>query len=443
MLKVNDLITVTAEEYTNAEVIAHYNDYAVFVPQMIVGEQAKVKVNYVKRNVAYADVVEILQPSAFRTNPPCKHFGECGGCSLMHMDYSQQLLFKQNKVVQNLKKIGNLCLDVLPCYPSPNTLNYRNKLSLPVRGSVGNCVIGMYKKNSHDIVPLDDCLLGEWSNVLVKVVKKYLDDNKIPPYNEGNFKGVVRHLVARYVDEQLLVVIVSNGSFNYKTDTLVAELKKHFSSFGLFINTNTSKNNVILGNQTKHVYGLKYIDGTHNGIKYHLRPTSFFQVNNQVKDAIYSQVKQLLDVSKTQVLIDCFSGIGILTNALASPNYKTYGVEIEPSAVDDANEATKLNNTQITNMLGDAKVVLPQLAKQNQDKILSLVVDPPRKGLGEMCQTLLDVSFNNIVYVSCDSATLARDLSILSQKYNINFVKPYDMFPQTDQVETVVSMSLK
>lgn len=444
MLKQNDKITYVAQGYANAETVGQYDDYTVFVGGLIVGESAIVKITYVKRNVAYGEVVQVLTPSPSRVTPQCRHYGTCGGCSLMHMSYDEQLKFKTNKVATNIKKIAKLDVKVHNCVPSTLTFGYRNKLSLPVSGRVGNVKIGMYQRGSHNVVDMDDCLLGgAWSQKLTAIFRKYLNENKIPPYNEKTFKGVVRHLVARYVDGQLLVTIVSNGEFTYDLQPLICDLQQKFDHFGLFVNVNTYKNNVILGKTTKHVFGITHIQGEHFGVKFCLKPDSFFQVNNGVKDAIYQKAKQLLQVGNTQVLIDCFSGIGILTNALASTNYQTYALEIVPSAVDDANKMKILNNSpNVTNVCGDVNVELPKLTAKHADKTITMVVDPPRKGLGEnICNTILNANVDNVVYVSCDSATLARDLAQLSAKYDVTFVQPYDMFPNTDQVETIVCLT--
>ena len=443
MLKQNDKVEYVALSYADCETVGKVEETTVFVPQMIVGEKAVVKVNYAKHNVAHATVEKLLTASPLRQTPPCKHFGKCGGCALMHMDYAEQLLFKQNKVKNNLKKIGGLDFDVLPTVPSPKTLGYRNKLSLPVRGKIGDVKIGMYQKGSHNVVDMPNCMLGgSWSCTLVQLFRKYLNENKIAPYNEKNFSGQVRHLVARYVDGQLLVTVVSNGKWKQNLQPFVALLRQNFEKFGLFVNENEQKNNVILGAKTYCVCGLEHIESTHLNTKFLLQPDSFFQVNDNVKDAIYAKVKQLLNVSQTQVLVDCFSGVGILTNVLASPNYQTYAVEIVPQAVEDAKQNAILNNSpNITNVCGDANVELPKLTREHRDKTLSLVVDPPRKGLGErLCDTILKARFDNIVYISCDSATLARDLKQLCTAYCVDYVQPWDMFPQTAEVETVVHL---
>lgn len=443
MLNVNDRIEYTAEAYADCETVGRAEDTTLFVPRMIVGEKAVVKVNYVKKNVACATAERLLTVSALRRKPPCRHFGECGGCALMHMDYAEQLRVKQTKVRNNLKKIGGIEVNVMPAVPSPKILEYRNKLSLPVRGKAGSVRIGMYKKGSHEVVDMSDCLLGgEWSRVLIRIFRKYINDGKIMPYNEKNFSGQVRHLVARYVDGQLSVIVVSNGKWKADLQPFISLLRQNYDSFGLFVNENDQKNNVILGAETYRVCGSEYIRGNHLSTEFILQPESFFQVNDGVKDAIYSRVKYLLDVSRTQVLVDCFSGVGILTNILASADYITYAVEIVPQSVEDAEQNARLNNSpNIINVCGDADEKLPELADANRGKTLSLVVDPPRKGLGRsLCETILNARFDNIVYISCDSATLARDLSQLCEAYDVESVQPFDMFPQTAEVETLVHL---
>ncbi|MCM1289495.1 MAG: 23S rRNA (uracil(1939)-C(5))-methyltransferase RlmD [Corallococcus sp.] len=446
MLKQNDTIKYVAQGYSNAETVGAVDDTTVFVPFLIEGEEALVRVNYAKRGVAYADAVQLLRASDLRQNPPCPIFGVCGGCSLMHMQYSEQLVFKRNKVEQNLRKIAGYDGKVLPCMPSDEILGYRNKLSLPVRGSVGNVKIGLYKKGSHDVVEVNDCLLGgDWCKTLTGLFAQFANDQKLIPYNEQTFSGQIRHLVARYVDGQLLVTVVTNCNQKIDFAPFVDLLQRHFPHFGLFQNINCHKNNVILGNETHHVFGLRHIESEHLGVKFRLAADSFFQVNDGVKNAVYGKVRELLDVSRTEVLIDCFSGVGILTNVLANIRYLTYGVEIVSSAVSDANDNAALNGAEnVFNICGDANVELPKLARKYRGKTMSLVVDPPRKGLGEkICQTVADAAFDNIVYISCDSATLARDLKILSKFYLIDYVQPWDMFPQTAEVETLVHLKRK
>ncbi len=443
MLKVNDIVTYTAQGYSNSETVGTVDGYTLFVPLLIVGEVARVRVDYIKKNVAYATVTELLRRSPARILPPCPYFGKCGGCALAHLSYSEQLIFKQNKVANNLRKLGKLNVDVRPCVPSPQIWGYRNKLSLPVRGRQGAVKLGMFERNSHNVVETTRCPLGgDWAAALTSIFTEYCNNNGIVPYNERDFSGVVRHLTARFVEGQLLVTVVSNGEFNYDLRPLERALSHSFDRFGLFINVNTARNNVILGKETHYVCGLHYIEGEHLGVKFRLCPDSFFQVNDGVKDLIYAKAKELLDTSQTQVLVDCFSGIGVLTNVLASERFDSYAIEIEPSAVRDADDLARLNNTpRLTNVCGDVTVELPKIVASNVKKRFTIVVDPPRKGLNEnICSTLKQASPNSIVYISCDSATLARDLAQLSDEYAVDYLEPYDMFPQTDQVETLIRL---
>ena len=444
--KVNDVITYTAEGYANSETVGRADGCTVFVPRLIVGEVAQVRIDYVKKNVAYATPVRIIKPSSARISPPCDSFGKCGGCTLAHIAYDKQLVFKQNKVANNLRKVGKLDVNVLPCVPSPRIWGYRNKLSLPVRGKRGAVKAGMFERNSHNVVETTRCPLGgDWAAELTSIFTSYCNDVGVEPYDERDFSGVARHLTARFVDGQLLATVVSNGEFNYDLRPLARALSDRFDRFGLFVNVNTARNNVILGKETRHICGLRYIEGEHLGVKFRLRPDSFFQINDDVKDLVYAKAKELLDTSQTQVLVDCFSGIGILTNVLASERFDSYAIEIEPSAVRDANDLARLNNTpRLTNVCGDVATELPKIVASNLDKRFTIVVDPPRKGWNEnICNTLKQAAPNSIVYISCDSATLARDLSMLSDMYDISYVEPYDMFPQTDQVETLVVLSHK
>lgn len=445
IMKVNDIVDFVAEDYGNAETVGVAGGVTVFVPFLCVGERAKVKINHVKGKVAYGDVVTVVERSPKREEPRCPYYGVCGGCSLMHMKYAEQLSFKQRKVQRNLTKIGKLDgVAVGRCVPSPHVFAYRNKLSLPVSGTVGNVKIGMYKRGTHEVVDMNNCLLGGlWSKKLVELFRDYLKQNEIAPYDEKTFSGEVRHIVARYIDGQLLAVVVSNGEFAHDLTEFYDTLSKNFDKVGLFVNINSGKNNVILGKITRHIAGLRYIESTHLGTTFRLRPDSFFQVNNEVKNAIYTQVRQMIDVADTEVLVDCFSGVGVLTNVLCSDAYDTYAVEIVPSAVKDADEMAALNHSpRLTNILGDANEVLPRLTAQNAGKRMTLVVDPPRKGLGEgICNTICKANFNNVAYISCDSATLARDLSMLSSRFEVLSATPYDMFPNTDQVETVVLLA--
>lgn len=445
LLKQGDLIEVTINSYgSNGEGVALKDEYIVFVPLTIAGETVSVRVTYVKKNICYAQLVKVIEPSQHRVVPKCRYFGKCGGCLLQHMDYEEQLEVKKGIVISNMKKIAGLELSDINVVGSPLQYGYRNKISLPVVGRRGNVVIGMYRSDSHDIVPCDGCdITGSWATELVALMKKFLDSNFIQPYNQRTFKGEIRHIVARYIDNQLLLTLVFNGETKRDFSKLCRLLDEKFSKWGLFVNINALKNNVIMGKTTYHIDGIDSIVSTDvNGVVFRLQPDSFFQVNDKVKDLLYSKARQLIASQGTEALVDCFSGVGLLTCAMCSPSYHTYAIEIVKEASEDAEVMRKLNNIDtLTNICGDVTQELPKVMEQCKGKKTVLLVDPPRKGLGEkICKTITDNMPDKVVYISCDNATLARDLTYLLPYYELKYIELYDLFPHTRHIETLVQL---
>ncbi len=443
-LKQGDKISLVINNLgTNAEGVGVYGDYTVFVPFALPGETVSCRVDFAKRNVAHATLLQVETSSSQRVQPSCNYYGKCGGCTLQHADFDTENAFKRNLVQGNLQKLGKLQLDVEPTIAGTRYA-YRNKISLPVGGKAGNVKIGMYKRGSHDIVAVNQCVLTDsWANDLIAIFTTYFNTIGAVPYNQQTFKGEIRHVTARFINGQLLATIVSNGAYKRSLAPLIKLLSDRFANFGLFINVNTLKNNVILGDVTQHVYGLKHITSTENGVTYQIQPDSFFQVNDEIKAQLYAHVKELVSSENPDVLIECFSGVGLLTAELVSDDYDTYAIEIVPSAVDDANAMKQANGiARLQNICGDVNVELPKLMHNLAGKNTVMVVDPPRKGVGEkICQLILDNPPQKLVYVSCDSATLARDLAILSQGYTVELVQPYNMFPNTAHVETLVCLT--
>lgn len=447
MVQQNDKFYVDIDSYgTNGEGVGKYEDYTVFVPFVNKGERALVVADYVKRNIIYATCLELSSRAACRTVAPCKYYGKCGGCQLQHMDYTEQLKLKHDIVANNLRKIGGIDCEVLPVVGSPLQYGYRNKISLPFGGKTGNVRIGMYRNNSHEIVDVDKCVLaGEWCDKLVSIVRQFVNDNRLPPYDERRHTGLVRHLVGRYIDNQLLVTLVTNGAVKCNLCPLYQSLCQTFDKVGLFVNINTAHNNVILGKTTQHLYGIKHIQSSRDGVTYFVQTDSFFQVNDKVKDMMYSKARELLYGQDTEVFVDCFSGVGLLTAAMYDSRYDSYSIEIQPSSVEDAEHLKAVNGfDRLTTICGDVTVELPKLMEKTQGKKTCMIVDPPRKGLGEtICNTLVANAPDRLVYISCDSATLARDLAMLSSVYDIQCVCPYDLFPNTRHVETLVLLVRK
>lgn len=431
---------------TRGEGIAKTADCAYFVPFCLSGEEAEVEIVRQKNGVAEGRAVRLVKTVNGRTKPKCGVFGKCGGCQLQHMSYQMQLDYKQNLVKNNLKKLGGVDFDVLPTVQSAKQYCYRNKLQIPFAKLGGRTVSGFYKNGSHSIVPTDSCPLQDgWADDLCRIVREFIDQNDISVYDERTKTGLVRHLVARYIDGQLLATIVVNGDSLPCLPKLQESLDKRFDRYGLFLNINKTRTNVILGKITTKLCGIDGIEGECMGVKYNLQPNSFFQVNDNIRQKIYEGAVSLLDVDGCDIVIDAFSGVGILSAVLAKSGKPVYGIEIVREAVDDADKLKKINGLDnMTNICADVNIKLKQLCSQNKDKKIALVLDPPRKGLDTMTKNaVLEAKPQSIVYISCNSATLARDIHDLSPLYRLAYCRPYDMFPQTSNVETLAQLTLK
>ena len=422
----------------NAEGIAKHEGAVVFVPFALVGEVVNVHIIYAKSKFYVGKITEIIKPSPHRTTPLCPHFKKCGGCHLQHLSYTEALNFKTTLVKNTLTKIGKLNVENLvePCVAS-TPYGYRNKFSFPV-GFNKVPFVGMYKENSHEIVKIENCHIQQpWAKPIIDVFNKFMLENNISVYNEQTKTGLVKHLVCRLEQNQLLVCVVTNGNALPNHQALVEALKPHFNTFGLMLNINTLNNNVILTNQYKHLYGIKTIKMFENGLNYEISLNSFMQVNTQIANQIYAEVQ---NVVKNEVVVNAFSGAGYLSGLICKTAKHVYGIEIVESSHQNAETLKQENNlTNLTNILGDVSEKLKTIKDYS-----FIVLDPPRKGCSkQVIETILNVKPKNILYISCGPATLARDLNLLSTHYTLNFVKPFDMFPQTHHVETLVSLTLK
>lgn len=431
---------------TDGEGIAKTDGLTCFVPFCLPDEEVEAQVVFKKGNIANCRLLRIKRSVNGRVKPKCRVFGICGGCRLQHASYDLQLKFKHDLVQNNLKKIGGVDFSVLPTVPSEKIYGYRNKLQIPVSVLNGKVVTGFFKRASHDVVPVDDCPLQEdWAKKLCAAVCRYAEENGVSVYDEKTKKGLLRHVVARYVDGQLLAVLVINGKELPHWQKLAAKLDGLFDKFGLFVNFNTTHTNVILGDVTKHLAGLDCIESQCCGVRYRLHPQSFFQVNDDVREKLYAAVAELVSRSGCGVAVDAFSGIGVMSGVLAKNCKTVVGIEIVKQAVADADELKKLNGLEnLHNICADVNETLGEICAKYNDEKTVLVVDPPRKGLDKTTrEAVLKARPNTIVYVSCDSATLARDVKDLSSAYQLVFCRPFDMFPQTPNVETLAMMKIK
>ena len=443
-LKKNDELDVIIDRLgINGEGIAAKNGKVIFIPYALPGEKVKVHIINDKNSFLIGKIVQIYNQSEDRCDAKCPYYQKCGGCDIQHIKYEKQLDLKRKIVEDTIKKIAKIDCKVNDVIASENQFRYRNKFAFPVQDDGGQIKIGMYQKNSHRVICIDDCLLqSENTKLILKLFSEYMTENKISAYNETTHKGIIKHIVVRENPSGfILTVVVTDKNFN-NFGPLIFKLKNHFNNFGIVKNVNKLGNNVIFGNIDENIYGVNELEFNEFKVKYAVDNRSFLQVNNEVKNKIYSKIIEV--VGNENYVIDAYSGAGLLSSILAKNCGNVYGVEIVKEATENANKLKKLNNlNNLTNINGDCAVIIPELIKkQNND--FTVVIDPPRKGIDKSVLDALTLALpSKIVYLSCNPATLARDLLTLKDYYNINFIQPYDMFPQTANVETLVSLSKK
>ena len=411
--------------------IGKVNPDTFFIPYSLPSEKIEATIINAKNRFTIGKVDKVINPSTDRVPAPCPYFEKCGGCSLQHLDYQKQLEFKTKLVKDTLKRFGNIETEVQPCISSQQW-RYRNKIALPA-----NSVLGMFRKNSHNIIKIDDCMITqEWVRPLLKIFNEYIKENNISLYDEQSKQGVIKNLVARSLNDQLLITAVITVNDLPCKDILVEKLKKQFPNFGLNININKLNNNVILSNSWKHIYGLKELKGNDFDVSYTVSNASFMQVNDEIKLAIYEKVLSL--ITEEETVIDSYSGAGLLSAITSKKAKRCYGIEIIKEATENANKLTKDNNIiNLNNINGDCGKELPSLIKRLENEQFTVVLDPPRKGCDKSVIEALSLSKpNKIIYISCSPDTLARDLKPLLENnlYKIQFVQPYDMFPNTPHV---------
>ena len=465
MLKKNEIITTTViNSGINGEGIAKVDGMTLFIPYALIGEKVVAKVILSKKNFAIAKLIEVLTPAEERIRPECKVFSRCGGCQLQHIKYCNQLKIKSQNVRDAFKKVAKLDPPVQQCIKSDFVYNYRNKLQLPVGEKDGSVVVGFYEKFTHNIIPIEDCPLHpDWASKLIAALRKFMAENNIPAYDERTGQGVVRHLVAREMTGCIMVTLVINGD-SLNCGSFEEELSSLFPCFGLYLNVNKEDTNVITGDRYIYVCGESKLKDSYNGLKIEAGPGSFMQINNSIKDKLYYKVLDQIRSEEEPLCIDAYSGTGILSALMAKHARKVYAIEIVKEAVEDAEHIKKINNLngKLENIHGDCTEKLPPLLAGLKDENAILVLDPPRKGCSkEIIRAILKNPPKKIIYISCNPATLARDIGMITgtldidsevmspdpskanDLYEITLVQPYDMFPQTKHVETVVLMSRK
>ena len=447
----------------NGEGIGKVDGYTLFIKDAVIGDTVEAKVMKAKKNYGYARLMEVIEPSPDRVAPKCSFARKCGGCQIQEMSYERQLVFKAQKVQDNLERIGGFSPQFLnrimePALGMDSPFGYRNKAQFPFgTDKEGNPVTGFYAGRTHDIIPNTDCALGVSVNrEILEIILNFMKKNKIPSYDEKTGKGLIRHVLIRYgfATREIMVCLVVNGREIPDAGELISGLSKIPGMTSITLSPNMHRTNVIMGDSVDVLWGGGYITDYIGGIKYQISPLSFYQVNPVQTENLYSLVLEYADLKGHETVWDMYCGIGTISIFLAQRARKVYGVEIIPQAIDDARENAKINGIEnVEFFVGRAEEVLPEWYQEHADageasagngaRADVVVVDPPRKGCDEtLLRTIMEMAPERVVYVSCDPATLARDLKYLcGQGYVLERVRAVDMFPETVHVETVVLLS--
>ena len=457
----NDIVTVEITDIgVSGEGIGHVDGYTLFIKDAVIGDVVEVKVMKAKKNYGYARLMKVITPSEYRIEPKCAFARRCGGCQIQEMSYDRQLVFKDQKIRGNLERIGGFTKDQIDTVMQPvvgmeHPFGYRNKAQFPFgTDKEGNPITGFYAGRTHDIIANTDCALGvEQNKEILEIILQYMRENKIKSYDEKTGKGLIRHALIRYgfKTKEIMVCLVVNGKKLPKAERLIEKLIQIEGMTSITISPNTRRDNVIMGDSYEILWGQGYITDYIGNVKYQISPLSFYQVNPGQTEKLYGLALEYADLKGDETVWDLYCGIGTISLFLAQKAKQVYGVEIVPQAIDDAKENAKINAIDNAEFfVGKAEEVLPEYYAEYEREHNGetahadvIVVDPPRKGCDEtLLETIVKMQPEKVVYVSCDSATLARDLKYLcANGYEIKMCRGVDQFPQSVHVETVVLLS--
>ena len=457
----NDIVTVEITDIgVSGEGIGHVDGYTLFIKDAVIGDVVEAKVMKAKKNYGYARLMKVVTSSEYRVEPKCAFARRCGGCQIQEMSYERQLVFKDQKIRGNLERIGGFTKEQIEAVMQPvvgmeHPFGYRNKAQFPFgTDKEGNPITGFYAGRTHDIIANTDCALGvEQNQEILEIILQYMRENKIKSYDEKAGKGLIRHALIRYgfKTKEIMVCLVVNGKKLPKAERLIEKLIQIEGMTSITISPNTRRDNVIMGDSYEILWGQGYITDYIGNVKYQISPLSFYQVNPVQTEKLYGLALEYADLKGDETVWDLYCGIGTISLFLAQKAKQVYGVEIVPQAIEDAKENAKIN--QIDNaefFVGKAEEVLPEYyadyAREHNGETAHadvIVVDPPRKGCDEtLLETIVKMQPEKVVYVSCDSATLARDLKYLcANGYEIMVCRGVDQFPQSVHIETCVLLS--
>lgn len=431
------------------EGIAKIDGFTVFVPNTIKGEKVKIKILKVLSSHAFAKIEEVIEKSECRANLDCDTYSKCGGCAMRHIQYEKTLEIKKSAVESTLRKQG-ISVKVNDAIGMENPYYYRNKLQYPLGlDNEGNPIMGIFASRSHRVIETSECMIqNERLQEIANGIFKFIKENKISVYNEQNRSGQIRHLVLRIgiKTDEVMVTIVSNEGKIKSENELVKYITDNFKDVKTIIkNVNSKNTNVILGKKNIVLYGDGYIEDDILGFKFKISPMSFYQVNPVQTEKLYSEAIELANLKGDETVFDLYCGIGTIGICASNKIKKLYGIETVPEAIEDAKKNASLNNIENSEFfVGDVEKTLPEFIEKNNIKPDVVFIDPPRKGCDNRAiETIMKIAPEKIVYVSCNPATLSRDLKAFQEMYEIKEVTPVDMFPFTSHIECISVMCFK
>ncbi|MEG0565186.1 MAG: 23S rRNA (uracil(1939)-C(5))-methyltransferase RlmD [Hungatella sp.] len=450
----NEIFTITIEDMNETgEGVGKLDGYIWFVKDTIIGDVVEVKAMKTKKSYGFARLMRVITPSPHRVKPPCPVARQCGGCQLQAMSYEEQLIYKERKVYNNLLRIGKFAegdFQMLPIMGMEDPLRYRNKAQFPFgKNRDGKIITGFYAERTHAIIETEDCLLGAKVNQdILNKIKAYMKEYNIQPYDEESHRGLIRHALIRvgFKTDEVMVCLVINAKKLPYAEKLAESLLTITGMKSISYSINRERTNVILGSEIVNLYGSGYITDYIGDVQYRISPLSFYQVNPSQTEKLYGTALEYAGLTGAETVWDLYCGIGTISLFLAQKAKQVYGVELIPESIQDARINAALNGiTNVEFFVGNVEEVLPKAYEENQIHADVIVVDPPRKGCDEVClATIVKMEPERVVYVSCDSATLARDLRYLADRgYRVEKVRCCDMFGMTCHVEAVCLLERK
>lgn len=442
MIKKNDYYETTCIDISHEGFgVCKIDNFIIFVPDLITGEKAKIKIVKMDKSYGYGRLIELIEPSIYRIEPRCPVSSICGGCQLSHISYDYQKEIKKNIVKNTFKKIANIDINVHDVIGMNDPYYYRNKMQVPVGIKDNKLVYGYYHLNSHDIIPIKGCLISSaLSNRLLEKIIFLLEKYKNDAYNEITLNGNIRHIIIKhgFKTNQLMLIIVTNKDSIKNINEIIDELLKEFDVTTIIQNINDKKTNTIMGEKEIVLYGNGYIFDYLEDIRLKISSKSFYQINPVQTEKLYTKAVEIANLDNNDIVLDAYSGIGSISLFVSKYVDKVYGIEIVSAAVKDAIENARINEIKNVEFIcGDVE---KEILKLSNKKIDVVFLDPPRKGCSnQFLDTIIKINPKKIIYISCNVSTQSRDvLYLLGQGYKVGDAYPFDMFPQTYHIENIV-----